>query len=263
MDTRVIIITGASSGIGREIALYYATNPKNRIVLAARTESKLKEVSGECERRGCKTLVVPTDVSKEEECKNLIKTTIRNFGRIDRLILNSAITSYGYFDKSADLAIYRQLMDVNFFGYLYCTYYALPHLKKTKGIIGVMSSLSGKFGLPLRTSYCASKFAVQGFFEALSTEISPYVHITIICPTTVKSNLREHAIRGQSEAENLLNEAEGMNAQECAQIVVNAVESRQKEVILTASAKVALVMKPIFPSLVEKLATRKSTKSKL
>lgn len=139
----------------------------------------------------------------------------------------------------------------------------------------------GKFGLPLRTSYCASKFAVQGFFEALSTEISPYVHITIICPTTVKSNLREHAIRGQSEAENLLNEAEGMNAQvkpilfnkhfltifkfqkECAQIVVNAVESRQKEVILTASAKVALVMKPIFPSLVEKLATRKSTKSKL
>lgn len=81
--------------------------------------------------------------SKNYETRNLIKTTIRNFGRIDRLILNSAITSYGYFDKSADLAIYRQLMDVNFFGYLYCTYYALPHLKKTKGIIGVMSSLSG------------------------------------------------------------------------------------------------------------------------
>jgi len=147
-------------------------------------------------------LIVPTDVSMQTQCKNLIDETIKAFGKLDILVLNAGVSLHSLFEDVQDLKQFHSLMNVNYFGYLYCTYYALPHLKRSRGNIGVVCSLSGEIGLPLRTGYCASKFAVRGFFESLRTELpADSVHITIISPGSVRTNMREHSLQTSDNIE--------------------------------------------------------------
>jgi len=178
----VIIITGASSGIGQELALQYA-HRKCRLFLGARSVDKLKAVSDMCRELGSQSYYQRCDVTKEEDCKNLIQACINQYGELDILILNAGVNAHIKFEEIEDLNVYQKVMQTNFFGYLYCTKYAMPYLKKSKGQIVVLSSISGEVGIPLRTAYCSSKFAVTGFFEALRIELDNHeIAITIVCP---------------------------------------------------------------------------------
>jgi NADP-dependent 3-hydroxy acid dehydrogenase YdfG len=128
----VIIVTGASSGIGRELALQLADKGA-WLSLAARDVNKLQDVAAQCHQRGAKAIVVPTDVTKRSQCAHLIEQTVSEYKRIDTLINNAGLSMIARFDEIQDLAGLEQVMQVNFFGSVYCTFYALPYLKATKG----------------------------------------------------------------------------------------------------------------------------------
>ncbi|MFH1361704.1 MAG: SDR family oxidoreductase, partial [bacterium] len=161
----VVIITGASSGIGREMAYQLASLGAN-LVLAARNEARLNEIAQKCQSLGSKTLVVKTDVADEAQCKNLIDKTVSSFGRIDTLINNAGFGIRGKFEEQPSLDNFHKVMDVNYWGAVYCTRFALPHILKTRGRIVGVSSLLGKFAMAGNTAYSSSKFAMAGFFDA-------------------------------------------------------------------------------------------------
>jgi dehydrogenase/reductase SDR family protein 7B len=165
---KVIVITGASSGIGAACALDFATY-ETKLVLAARNTDKLLRVAEACKAKGAEVITVACDVSKEEDCQRLIEESIKAFGTIHVLVNNAGISMRALFEKT-DLNVIRQVMDINFWGTVYCTKYALPYILKEKGSVVGVSSIAGYKGLPGRTGYSASKFAMQGFLEALRVE---------------------------------------------------------------------------------------------
>eukprot|EP00386_Alphamonas_edax_P011419 GDKI01036173.1.p1 GENE.GDKI01036173.1~~GDKI01036173.1.p1 ORF type:complete len:409 (-),score=97.99 GDKI01036173.1:366-1592(-) len=189
----VIVVTGASTGIGRELALRYAQRGC-KLVIAARNQVQLEEVAAECRRRGSPCLVVPTDVTQEEQCKQLVEAAVKEYGGIDMLVLNAGVGAHFPFTKEANMDVFRALLDINFFGCVHCTKHALPHLQRSRGQIVVISSVTGELGVPLRSAYCASKFAVTGFFEALRHEQGERITITICCPPAVKTEFRNNTL---------------------------------------------------------------------
>ena len=165
-----IVVTGASSGIGRALCLALAPQ-RPRLVMAARDASRLEEVAAECRAAGAEVLVVPTDVTSPDECRRMVEHTVAAFGALDVLVNNAGASMMARFDEIEDIGLYERLMRVNYLGSVYPTYYALPHLKKSRGQIVVMSSLAGLTGVPTRTGYAASKHAVFGFFDSLRIEL--------------------------------------------------------------------------------------------
>ena len=167
----VIILTGASLGIGRQLALLFAEQGA-LLALAARNSKKLKEVAEQCNQLGGKALAIPTDVAEQSQCRKLVERTSMEFGRIDTLINNAGIGVAARFDELPDLTLFEKAMQVNFFGSVYCTHYALPYLKKTRGRLVGVSSLRGKFPSATADGYGASKHAMAGFFDSLRIEIA-------------------------------------------------------------------------------------------
>ena len=168
MKDKVVVVTGASSGIGEACAKIFATHGA-KVVIAARNKQKLMLVKARLEQSGSVVLMVNCDVSLEEDCRNLMESTMSEFGRIDVLINNAGISMRALFEE-VDLKVIRQLMDTNFWGTVYCTKYALPAILKNKGSVVGISSIAGKKGLPGRTGYSASKFAMEGFLQTLRIE---------------------------------------------------------------------------------------------
>ncbi len=184
----VVIITGASSGIGREVALQLAAQGA-KLSLAARDIERLEQVAAECRQRGAQALAVKTDVSIEAECRALIDRTVSEYGRIDTLINNAGISTWSPFDQLQDLGVLDQLMRVNYLGAAYCTFYALPYLKKSRGRLVAVSSLAGRNGIPARSAYAASKHAMTGFFDSLRIELADTgVSVTVIYPSFVTAD---------------------------------------------------------------------------
>ena len=262
----VVVITGASSGIGRAVALKYAAR-KCTLVLAARKRKALEEVEREVKKLGCVVRIVVCDVTREKECKELMEKTFYEFGRLDVLVLNAGVGLHHFFDKSTDLDVYKKLMDVNFFGYLFCTRYAFEYLKKSKGTIIVVSSVSGEMGLPYRTAYCASKFAVTGFFEALRTELdvtsqdennkkSP-IHITIVCPPTVATNLRKNSLTTDPSFSHI-NDKEAFTAPQVAHVIVDAADRKLRKVYFPLNAFLGVYARPFLPDVVDYFAKKKA-----
>jgi len=190
----VVVITGASSGIGRELAFQLADQGA-WLSLAARNAERLESAAAQCRERGGKALVVPTDVSQQGQCRNLIERTVAEYDRIDALINNAGITMWARFDELQDLSLLEWIMQVNYLGSLYCTYYALPYLKQTRGRIVGVSSLTGKTGVPTRSGYAASKHAMVGFFDSLRIELADDgVSVTMIYPGFVATEARKRAL---------------------------------------------------------------------
>jgi len=193
---KAIVITGASSGIGEECAKYYAKHGA-KLVLSARRMNELERVADECRALGAgKVLCVQTDVSQASDCKNLIQEAAQFLdGVIDLLFLNAGLSMSTAFPdlKEEDMEIFHRLMNVNYFGCIYCTHYALPCLKKSpQGKIAVVSSLAGLGPVNARTGYCASKFALHGFFESLRLDFKTQklpITVTMICPGYVATNI--------------------------------------------------------------------------
>ena len=257
-NDNIIIITGASSGIGREVALQLAEQGA-KLSLAARDVERLEQVAAECRRRGGQALVVKTDVAIEAECRVLIDRTVSEYGRIDTLINNAGISMWARFDQLQDLSILEQIMRVNYLGAAYCTFYALPYLKQSKGRLAAVSSLAGKNGIPTRSGYAASKHAMAGFFDSLRIElVDAGVSVTVIYPGFVTSEIRTRAFGtdGKPLKNSPVREAEVMTPQECARLIINALTKRQREEVMTLRGKLGLWMKLIAPGLVDRMAKR-------
>jgi short-subunit dehydrogenase len=253
-DGTIVCITGASSGIGKELAKQYARR-NAKLILAARSRESLIQAGNECQALGCNNVeICPTDVTKPEDCKRLIDFVISKFGSLDLLVLSAGISAYTLFENIQDISIFDQLMQTNFYGYLYCTYYALPYLKRAKGQVLVISSVSGEIGLPFRTAYCASKFAITGFFEALRSELDKYeVAITIVCPPSVKTNLRNNSIIKIEGAED--NEHR-MEVVDCVAKILEASDRRARKIFFPFKLYFAAYLRPFLPDIVDRRLKR-------
>lgn len=256
----VAIITGASSGIGAELAYRLATQGAY-LGLAARNAELLKEVAEKCREKGGKAIAIQTDVADQSQCKNLIDRTVQEYGRLDTLVNNAGITMWAKFEELEDLSKLEQIMQVNYFGSVYCTHYALPHLKQSKGRLVGVSSLTGKTGVPTRSGYAASKHAMAGFFDTLRIELAEYgITVTMIYPGFVATDVRNRAFGADGKPlgteNNPVQEEKVMTVEKCVDIMLSAMEKRKREVTMTARAKIGLWLKLIAPSLVDNLARK-------
>jgi short-subunit dehydrogenase len=255
---KVVIITGASSGIGRELA-HQLADQGAWLSLAARNIERLEAAKAECQMRGGKAIVVPTDVSIPALCADLVRRTVEDYGRIDALVNNAGITMWGNFEEVSDLNIFEQIMRVNYLGSLYCTHYALPHLKRAKGLIVGISSLTGKTGVPTRSGYSASKHAMVGFFDSVRIEVAPYgVSVTMIYPGFVASEVRARAFGpdGKPLVTSPVREGEVMPVETCARLIVSAMTKRKRELVMTLRGKLGQWLKLIAPGLVDRIASQ-------
>lgn len=253
MKNKVVVITGASSGIGRALAKEFAAKGA-RLSLGARRTELLDELKSEL--RESEILIHKTDVSQEDDCRLLIEETVKHFGQIDVLINNAGISMRALFEE-VDLKVIRQLMDVNFYGTVYCSKYALPYLLKTKGSLVGVISIAGYVGLPGRTGYSASKFAIRGFLDTIRIEnLKKGLHVLVAAPGFTASEVRKVALTndGSQQGETPRNEDKMMSAEQCALHIVKAVEKRKRELILTfVEGKLTVFLGKFFPSLLDKL----------
>jgi short-subunit dehydrogenase len=257
------IITGGSDGIGAEMARQLAARHKGGIalVLAGRSQEKLDAVAAQCSAHGAQTLCVAMDVSVEAQCRGLIDQAVQRFGRIDTLVNNAGISAQANFAdvRAEDLRWYQDLMQVNLWGAVWCTHAALPHLKQARGRIVAVGSLAGLIGVPGRTAYSATKFAMTGFFEALRAELKPAgVSVTIAYPGAVDTRIRYRGYnaKGQPAGASGLKEDDMMPVGECARLIVDGMERRQREVVMTAKGKVGRFIKLLAPWVVENMALK-------
>ncbi len=264
LNDKVVIITGASSGIGKALAIEFASRGAN-LVLAARQYVALCELTESLIKKcNIQAVAVQCDVSNEDDCSHLIKQTILTFNRIDVLVNNAGISMRALF-KDVDLNVLKTLMDVNFWGTVYCTKYALPHIQKTQGSIVGVSSIAGYKGLPGRTGYSASKFAMNGFLDALRIEnLKTGIHVLTACPGFTASNIRNTALAkdGTQQGESTLEEDKMMTAEEVAKIIVNGVENRARTLIMTGQGKLTVALSKFFPAWLDKLVYKTFAKEK-
>lgn len=249
MKGKVVIVTGASSGIGLAISAKLAELGAC-VVLAARNYEKLQEIAKDLSSKyACNLIPVQTDVSIEEDCKNLIDKTIDKFGKIDVLINNAGLSMRALF-KDVDLKVIRKLMDVNFFGTVYCTKFALPHLLDTKGSVVGVTSIAGFHGLPGRTGYSASKFAMHGFLETIRIEnLKNGLHVLIAAPGFTSSNVRKSALTadGTPQGETPRDEGKMMKAEDVADAIIKGIIKRRRNIILSWQGKLTVLAQRIIP----------------
>ena len=261
---KVVIITGASSGIGKACAVEFAKRGAN-LVLAARQYVTLCEITAELEKNhNIKALAVQADVSKQEDCEQLIKQAVATFGQIDILINNAGLSMRALFQE-VDLMVLKNLMDVNFWGTVYCSKYALSEILKTKGSIIGVSSIAGYRGLPGRTGYSASKFAMNGFMESLRTELlKTGVHVMVACPGFTTSNIRVAALAedGQSHGETSMDEGKMMTAEEVAKIMADGIVNRKRTLVIGGQGKLTVWLNKLLPALADNLVFSHFTKEK-
>ena len=253
---KVVIVTGASQGIGRALCLELAAQ-RPRLVLAARDEAALAEVSGLASARGAETLVVRTDVADEASCRALVAAAVERFSAVDVLVNNAGMGMLARFEDVSDLAQYERLMRVNYLGSVYATFHALPHLKRSRGQIVAVSSLAGLCGVPMRSAYAATKHAQMGFFDSLRIELrATGVSVTVIAPYFVQSEIRKRSPGpdGRTVEVSPIRESEIMSAEECARRMVRAMERRERMLVMTLKGRLGRWLGLAFPEFVDHLA---------
>lgn len=256
---QVVIVTGASSGIGRAIALQLAGQGA-KVAIAARRAERLEQVAAECRQRGGEALAVPTDVGEETQCKTLVEKTVAAFGRLDMLINNAGLAVVALLREYPDLHLFRHVMEVNFYGAVHCTYHALPHLMQSRGRILAVSSLGGKGGLPFNTSYTASKYALHGFYDSLRMELRRHgVSVTVVCPYWVITEFHEAYLNKdglpRGKQGRALYTKKMMTAERCAEITLRAAYKRQRESLM-GPGRLLEWLKLIAPDLLDRLAVK-------
>ncbi len=252
---KVVVVTGGSDGIGKALidALIQAGA---RVATCGRSYDKLYAI--QLQYSNVMLHAVLCDVSQEDQCKRFIESTIDTFGDIDILINNAGISMRGLFDGT-DLDVIRRVMNVNFLGAVYCTKYALPFILKRAGTIVGISSTAGYRGLPGRSGYSASKFALQGWLESLRTELLDRgVNVMWVAPGFTASNIRNAALtsQGESQGESPLDESKLMTAEQCARLILQAIAKRKRTLAMTFTGKFTIFINKLFPSLADRLVHR-------
>jgi short-subunit dehydrogenase len=254
----VVILTGASTGIGEAMAHQLAEQGA-WLALAARNAAKLEAVAAECRTRGGRVLVAPTDVTEEAECQQLVERTIAEYGRVDTLINNAGLSMWMKFEDVEDLDSLEYIMRVNFFGSMYCTYYALPYLKQSQGRIVAIASVAARTGIPTRTAYAASKHAMVGFFESLRIEVEDDgVSVTIAFPDFVASGMHTRSLGadGKPLGHNPLQVDKIMTSETCARLILEGASARRRQVIMSNRSRFGQWLKLIAPGRVDRIAKR-------
>ena len=255
---RVVVLTGASEGIGRALALRLARE-RARLVLSARNAERLASLASECTALGAEALVAPADASSRRGSEALADAAIARFGRIDVLILNAGSTMWSRLDELADVDLLERLVRTNYLGAAWLTRRSLPAIVAARGRIVAVASIAGLVGLPTRTGYAASKHAMIGFFDSLRIELAGSgVSVTVVAPDFVRSEIHKRAIGpdGKPLGESPLAGAEIMSADECAGIIIEAARARRRLVVTSARGKLLRILKLLAPSLVDRLAAR-------
>ncbi len=254
LNGKVVVVTGASSGIGEALARECAARGA-RVVLGARTLEKLQLITGDIRSKGGEATYCPVDVTREEECRTLIEHAVKEYGGIDVLICNAGLSMRALFDD-VDLSVLHRLMDVNFWGAVYCTKYALPYLQASRGSLVGISSVAGLHGLPGRTGYSASKYALTGFLETVRIEnLKKGLHVMVACPGFTASNVRFSALTadGSSQGQTPRNEGKMMTAAEAAGYVIRGVERRKRLCLMEFEGRATHFIKKFSPRLLDKL----------
>ena len=252
MNNKVVVVTGGSEGIGKALVeLYLSLGAK--VATCGRNYDKLYQLQQT--NAGKSLFIFAADVSKEQDCKAFIDATLKAYNTIDILINNAGISMRSLF-ADVEFDTLRKVMDINFWGSVYCTKFCLPYITKNKGTIVGVSSIAGYRGLPGRTGYNASKFAVNGWLEALRTELlHTGVNVMWVCPGFTNSNIRNAALNntGQQQGETTMNEGKMMSSEECAIHITKAIDKRKRTLVLTFTGKRAVFMNKFFPALADKL----------
>jgi short-subunit dehydrogenase len=253
-NNNVVIITGASGSLGRQLAIKLAKQGA-WLSLAARDISHLEEVAQKCREFGARTIVVQTDVTKEDQCKRLIDMTVKEYGQLDTLINNAAFSMKKSFNKLADLEIFKYVMEVNYFGSVYCSRFALPYLKARKGRIVAVGSILSKIATPGNTAYCSSKFAMAAFFDALRMElIGSGVSVTVIYPGYLAERMGQEKLEQRSEYGKKIISFLMMRAEKCADIIIKTVAKRKRQAFVPfywiACVWISLIIPGLFDRIV-------------
>lgn len=254
----VVILTGASTGIGEAMA-YELAGQGACLALAARNVARLEEVAAACRARGGRALAVPTDVIDEAECRALIERAVAEYGRIDTLINNAGLSMWMKLEDVEDLGSLEYLMRVNFFGSMYCTYYALPFLKQTRGRILAIASVAARTGIPTRTGYAASKHAMVGFFESLRIEVEDDgISVIIAFPDFVASGMHTRSLGadGKPLGHNPLQVDKLMTSEECATLILKGAAARKRQIVMSNRSRFGQWLKLIAPGRVDRIAKR-------
>ncbi len=247
-NNKTVVITGASSGIGRALAMRMAAAGAN-VVLGARQEDKLREITESLRKAGAHAAWCRTDVTREEDCRKLIETAVSEFGGIDVLICNAGISMRALLDD-VELSVLHRLMDVNFWGTVYCTKYALPHIQASHGTIVGVSSVAGLHGLPGRTGYSASKYAMTGFLDTVRVEnIKKGVRVMIACPGFTATNVRFAALTadGSHQGATPRKEEKMMTADEVARRIGRGIMKRRRLVLMEFEGRATHFIKKFSP----------------
>lgn len=254
LKDKTIVITGASSGIGEAMARVYAAQGA-RVVLGARSAERLEALTAEIRGAGGQAAWCAVDVTAPEQCKALIDTAVTTFGGIDVLICNAGISMRALFDD-VDLSVLHRLMDVNFWGTVNCCKYALPYVQASHGSIVGISSVAGLHGLPGRTGYSASKYAMTGFLETLRIEnLKKGLHVMVACPGFTASNVRFSALTadGSQQGETPRDEAKMMTPEEVARIVVRGIRRRKRLCLMEIEGRATHFVKKFAPAFLDRM----------
>lgn len=254
MKNKVVVITGGSSGIGKALAEVFGA-AGSKVLVTGRNTTDLDQIVTELRVKGITISGLRADVTIEDDNRKMAEEAIRLYGTIDILINNAGISMRALFSE-VDLDVVKKVMDINFYGVLYATKYCLPEITKNKGSVIGISSIAGFRGLPGRTGYSASKFALNGFLEVLRTELlKTGVHVLTACPGFTASNIRKRSLTkdGSQQGESPRQEEKMMSAEECARHIYNATIKRKRTLVLTTQGKLAVFLNKWWPSLADKM----------
>jgi len=260
---KVVIITGATSGIGEACAAAFGKEGAN-VVITGRNQLKLDNTLVNLQREGVECIGIMADAGVEEDNKKVAEETIKKWGRIDVLVNNAGISMRALFED-LDMDVFRKVMDTNFWGTVYLTKYCLPEILKSKGSIIGVSSINGFRGTPARTAYTASKFAMNGFFESLRTEVMKRgVHVLVVCPGFTASNIRNIALTadGSSQGESPREEDKMMSAEEVALEIIKATKKKKRDLVLTRQGKLASFLNKWMPGMMDNIVYNTMAKEK-
>ncbi|MFH1570104.1 MAG: SDR family oxidoreductase [Gemmatimonadota bacterium] len=257
---RTAIVTGASSGLGAALARELARRGAH-LVLFSPERARQEEVAAECAALGARALAVIGDVTRPDDCRRLVEETVREFGGVDYLVANAGISMWSRFEETADLSVFRKLMEVNYLGALHCAFYALPHLKRRRGLIAAITSIQGRIPVPLHTGYVASKHALQGFCEALRLELrGTGVDILTVLPHWLRgTELRQRAFAGdgrQLGPSSRRHSSESVSVEEACQAILRAMARRRRELVIPWKLKLLCALYALWPGRAEALIMR-------